>query len=166
MRKKDINGLRPCSTCGELLPADSEHFYRKKSGILSSECRNCFRQRSSRNQHARHHAGGVDYHLSYIVRGVRQRARKNALECNIDAEFLKTLLEKQDGLCAISKIPRTFTKGQGHISTNASVDRVDSSKGYTRDNVQLVAHQVNTMKSNLSINELIEWCKLVIKRDR
>jgi hypothetical protein len=162
MRKKDINGFRRCNTCDETLPANSDHFYQKKSGILSSECRDCFRQRSSRNQKARHHAGGVDYHLSYILRGVRVRARKGGLTYNLDAAFLKTLLEKQHGLCAISGVPLTFTKGQGHIYTNASVDRIDSAKGYTKDNVQLVANQVNTMKSNLSIDQLIDWCKFVI----
>jgi hypothetical protein len=163
MRKKDIDGFRSCNTCGEIFPAASEHFYQKRSGILSSECRNCFRQRSSRNQHARHHGGGVDYHLSYIVRGIRQRARKSGMECEIDAEFLKILMEEQNGLCAISRIPLTFMKGQGHIPTNASVDRIDSKKGYTKDNVQLVANQVNTMKSNLNINQLIDWCKLVLQ---
>lgn len=163
MRKKDVNGFRPCSTCGETLPANAEHFYQKKSGILSAECRNCFRQRSSHNQHVRHHAGGIEYHLSYIARGVRQRARKNGLDCDINAEFLTTLLEEQGGLCAITQTPLTFTKGQGHIATNASVDRIDPMRGYTKDNVQLVAHQVNTMKSNLSIRQLVEWCKLVIQ---
>ena len=162
MRKKDVNGFRPCSTCGKILSADTEHFYRKKSGILSSECRSCFRERSSRNQHTRHYAGGVDYHLSYIARGMRQRARMGDMECDIDAEFLKALLEEQGGLCAISGIPLTFVKGKGHIPTNASIDRMDSQKGYTKDNVQLVAHQVNTMKSNLSVNQLIEWCKSIL----
>jgi hypothetical protein len=164
MRKKTVDGLRPCSKCGKLLSADSQNFYQKKSGILSSECRKCFRERSSKNQKVRHYAGGIDYHLSYIMRGVRQRARKTDVECEIDAEFLKMLLKKQNGLCAISKTPLTFLKGQGHIPTNASVDRIDSGKGYTKDNVQLVAHQINTMKSNLSINQFIDWCELVLQK--
>jgi len=164
MRKKDVNGLRPCNTCGEVLSADSEHFYQKKNGALSSECRDCFRHRSSRNQKARHHAGGVDYHLSYIARSVRQRSRKTGVKCDIDAEFLKVLLKRQSSLCAISGIPLSFIKGQGHIPTNASVDRINSAKGYTKDNVHLVAHQVNTMKSNLSIDQLMDWCELVLKR--
>lgn len=163
MRKKSINGLRPCSACGETLSADSEHFYQKKDGSLSSECRSCFCLRSSKNQKTRHHAGGVDYHLSYVMRGVRHRARKASIECDIDAEFLNVLLEKQGELCAISKIPLTYTKGQGHIPTNASVDRIDPTRGYTKDNIQLVANQVNTMKSNLSLEQLMMWCNLILK---
>lgn len=163
MRKKNVNGLRPCRACGEMLSADSEHFYQRENGCLSSECRNCFRHRSSKNQKTRHHAGGVDYHLSYIMRAARHRARKASIECNIDAEFLKVLLEKQGALCAISKIPLTFTKGQGHIPTNASIDRIDPAKGYVKNNIQLVANQVNTMKSNLSLEQLMMWCNLILK---
>lgn len=163
MRKKDINGFRSCSTCRREFLANSEHFYPIRYGGLSSECRDCFRMRSSRNQKTRHHTGGVAYHLSYIARGVRVRARKQGVVCDIDADFLKTLLEKQGGLCAISRTPLTFFKGQGHIPTNASVDRIDPSKGYIKENVQLVAHQVNMMKSNLSIEELMGWCEAILK---
>jgi hypothetical protein len=163
MRNKSLNGMRPCNTCGKILSAETKHFYQKKNGGFSSECRACFRQRSSRNQKLRHHAGGVTYHLSYIARGTRLRARKNKIEFDIDANFLNSLLEAQGGLCAISKVCLTFTKGKGHIPTNASVDRIDPRKGYTKDNVQLVASQVNTMKSNLSLTQLAEWCKQVIQ---
>lgn len=163
MRKKNTNGLRPCGTCGKMLSADPEHFYQKKDGGLSSECRDCFRQRSSKNQKTRHHAGGVDYHLSYITRGARQRAKQSGIEYDIDAEFLKVLLKQQGGLCAISRVSLTFIKGQGHIATNASLDRIDSARGYTKDNIQLVAHQVNTMKSNMSVNQLVAWCKSILE---
>ena len=162
MQLKNLNGFRPCSHCGKVYAANAKYFYQKKSGILSSECRPCFRQRSSRNQKTRHHAGGVDYHLGYIASSARQRARKHKLAYDIDVRWLAFILRKQNGLCALSRVPLTFTKGAGHVSTNASIDRIDPNKGYTRENVQLVAHQVNTMKSNRSISELAEWCRLVL----
>lgn len=163
MRKKDFNGLRPCGSCGTLLVANGEHFYQHKDGYLSSECRTCFRQRSSRNQKARHYTGGVDYHLAYITRNTRQRAKKEGIEYDIDVEFIRILLEAQEGCCALSRVQLTFTKGEGHIPTNASIDRIDPCKGYTKDNVQLVAWQVNVMKSNLSTTQLAEWCQLILK---
>lgn len=162
MRLKTRDGFRPCSHCGKVYVANMEHFYGKKDGSLSSECRSCFRQRSSWNQRVRHHAGGVEYHLAYIARSAKLRARKNKLAYDIDAQFLAFLLQKQNGLCALSRVPLTFAKGVGHVPTNASIDRLDPNKGYTRDNVQLVANQVNTMKSNLDIRGLVEWCQLVL----
>src|SRR5262249_229518 len=92
MQLKTRNGFRPCSHCRNQYPADTEHFYQKKDGTLSSECRPCFRRRSSKNQKTRHHAGGLNYHLGYIARSARLRARKNQLPYNIDARFLAVLL--------------------------------------------------------------------------
>lgn len=162
MRLKNRNGFRPCGHCGRLYAANAEHFYEKKDGSLSSECRACFRQRSSKNQKARHHAGGVEYHLTYIARAAKLRARKARAAYDIDSRFLAFLLQRQGGRCALSRVPLTFTKGVGHVPTNASIDRIDSNKGYTKANVQLVAHQVNTMKSNLDVGHLAEWCRLVL----
>jgi hypothetical protein len=145
------------------LIADAEHFYQNKHGMLSSECRLCFRQRSSRNQKSRHHAGGEDYHLGYITRSARQRAKKYGIVYDIDVRFLSTLLKEQEYCCAISKAPLTFTKGEGHIATNASIDRIDPHKGYTKDNIQILAWQVNVMKSNLGTTQLAEWCQLILQ---
>ena len=162
MRSKTYNGSRPCSGCGLLFPANEQHFYRHRTGGLSSECRACFRARSSANQKARHHAGGVAYHLAYIARSARLRARKSRLAFDIDAEYLGALLRDQRGLCAVSGVELTFAKGQGHVATNASIDRIDPGRGYTCGNVQLVANQVNTMKSNLDLAELARWCRLIL----
>jgi hypothetical protein len=45
--------------------------------------------------------------------------------------------------------------------TTASLDRKDSGKGYTLDNVQWVHKRVNIMKNIISDMEFIEWCKKV-----
>ncbi len=44
-----------------------------------------------------------------------------------------------------------------------SIDRIDSSKGYVRGNVQLVCWVVNQMKNDLTNDELTEWCTKVSK---
>lgn len=105
----------------------------------------------------------MDYHINYVLRSIRQRARKAGLECDIDAEFLHELLAKQKNRCAVCGIPLTYLKGTGHTPTNASVDRIDPGKGYVKNNIQLVSYQVNIMKSNLSLNEFLTWCYLITK---
>lgn len=44
-----------------------------------------------------------------------------------------------------------------------SLDRKDSSKGYTHDNVQWVGVSVNTAKSNLSDDDFVDMCLSVAK---
>lgn len=55
------------------------------------------------------------------------------------------------------------TYEDGRIPTNVSVDRIDSKKGYTRDNVQLVCMAINQMKSDLDNNTFYNLCKAVYR---
>ena len=87
------------------------------------------------------------------------------LDFDITKEFIKELYLKQDGKCAISKIPMTYIAGSGKHITNVSIDRIDSNKGYTKDNVQLVCSQVNMMKSDLTFDELLSFCKSIVENN-
>lgn len=43
----------------------------------------------------------------------------------------------------------------------ASLDRIDNTKGYTEDNVQWVHKIINKMKSDLTQEDFIMWCKRI-----
>jgi len=55
--------------------------------------------------------------------------------------------------CPVLNIPIYFNKGQPK-DNSISFDRIDSSKGYTRDNVVIVSHRVNKLKSNAAFEEM------------
>jgi len=46
-------------------------------------------------------------------------------------------------------------------ASTASLDRIDSSKGYVRGNIQWVHIAINFMKHSLPEEEFIRWCCLV-----
>lgn len=46
-----------------------------------------------------------------------------------------------------------------------SLDRIDSSKSYTKNNVQLVCWAVNQMKNNYSTEQLITWCSFIVNNN-
>jgi hypothetical protein len=81
----------------------------------------------------------------------------------ITIEQVWELFQKQKGKCALSGVeihfPEKSTRYGGDCT--ASLDRIDSSKGYTIDNVQWVHKIVNLMKMNLPQDEFIKWCKLI-----
>ena len=49
---------------------------------------------------------------------------------------------------------------------NLSIDRIDSFKGYEKDNIQLVDKRINMMKGSLSNEEFIELCTKVADFNR
>jgi hypothetical protein len=56
----------------------------------------------------------------------------------------------------------TYLAGSGRTLTNISIDRIDSSKGYLRGNVQFVCDIVNRMKSSMTQEELLFWCRKIL----
>lgn len=82
------------------------------------------------------------------------KKRKINKEFNIDAKYLKTIYDSQNGLCAITKIPMTTILGQGKIATNISLDRIDFERGYIKGNIQLLCYVVNIMKQRMNNSEI------------
>lgn len=81
---------------------------------------------------------------------------------DLTLDYLMYLWEKQKGKCALSGINMTYEFYKGRVNTNVSVDRIDSTKGYTKDNIQLVTMAANQMKNDLQMDEFISLCKSVI----
>jgi len=88
----------------------------------------------------------------------KTRAEKKAIDHNIDSDFIKYLLKVSGRRCALTQ--RKFVFEPKHPD-NFSVDRIDSSKGYTKDNVWLVTTWANRAKSDLTLDEFIKSCKLI-----
>ena len=45
-----------------------------------------------------------------------------------------------------------------------TIDRIDSSKGYTVDNVQWVHKDINLMKNHFSESQLIDFCQRILDK--
>jgi hypothetical protein len=78
-------------------------------------------------------------------------------EFDITVPFLVDLLERQDGKCALSGLPMLTATHRDERPDDArcnpnklSIDRIDSSRGYTEDNVQLVRWRPNSMKMDMT----------------
>lgn len=86
---------------------------------------------------------------------------------DITIEYIWDLFEKQQGRCKLSGLPIVLETSLGSMNKNgyqkrtASLDRIDSSKGYLKENVQWVHKDINQMKSSRSDKVFIELCKAV-----
>lgn len=100
--------------------------------------------------------------LDHRFLGLQERAKRNGLAVDIDKQYLHDLWDQQNGKCAISGIDMTYITNCGRIPTNVSVDRIDSSKGYIKGNVQLVCMAVNQMKNDLDMQTLLTFCEAIL----
>lgn len=90
----------------------------------------------------------------FLFSSARQRARKKSLEFKITQEDIKYLLDTTKE-CPLRKTP--FERGKNHIpnDNSASIDRIDSTKGYLKDNIQIISYRANIIKSDTNL-ELFE----------
>jgi hypothetical protein len=92
---------------------------------------------------------------SAFMRSVRKGAKKRGLVFDITVKTIDNLLVRQNNKCALS--------GISFLKERFSVDRIDSSIGYTVDNVQLTTISVNLAKQQMSNDEFILLCRRISK---
>jgi hypothetical protein len=93
----------------------------------------------------------------------KKTTKKRESDFDIDFDYLVSLYHKQHGKCAYSNVPMSF----GSYKDNdwiTSLERINSLKGYTKDNVCLIAVEFNTGDFTcMSVNETVEgssaWSK-------
>lgn len=86
-----------------------------------------------------------------LLHYAKVRAYKKGLDFNINLEDINI-----PSVCPILKTP--FVYGTPFA---ASIDRIDSSKGYVKDNIQIISRRANQMKSNASFKELKEFASWI-----
>lgn len=76
---------------------------------------------------------------------------------DLTMQDLYDVLVKQNFKCAYTGEPLNVLNTFKYDS-NASLDRIDSEKGYTKDNIQWVTKVVNVMKNDIPHNLFLELC--------
>ncbi len=122
----------------------------EQAGYLSfnKECQGC---RSKRHFNDRHFVKTSlrDVLADRLYVSTIRASNKN-LSLDIDLQFLLQLWEQQNGLCYYTKKPLSL---EINNTNKVSIDRLDSSRGYTRDNVVLCRNSINYLKGELPIND-------------
>lgn len=104
--------------------------------------------------------------------------RKVKRECNIDGQDVLEMYRIQEGKCSYSGRPiklyykKSTTKRNepkkglnSRYHDRASLDRIDSNRGYTKDNVHLVTFPINMAKNDYSHEAFIQLCRDVVQVD-
>lgn len=94
-------------------------------------------------------------------REILRRARNRFKECDLDLPYLKDLWESQEGKCPYThlKLVLPIWNKTPDKRYEASLDRINSSKGYIKGNVQFVATPINYLKNTMSDIETKAYLK-------
>jgi hypothetical protein len=97
--------------------------------------------------------------------GIVRNANGRNYQLSITIEDAWNVFLKQQRRCALSGLELTFDErkreNDRRRQQTASLDRIDSLKGYTIENIQWVHKSINIMKNDLSEREFIDLCVAV-----
>jgi hypothetical protein len=101
------------------------------------------------------------------VARIKNNAKIRNISFKISGTFLWNLFLKQNRRCALTGVLLKFVNINLPVKerdgTTASLDRIDSTKPYTEDNVQWVHKDINMLKKKFSQEKFIKMCRLVAK---
>lgn len=146
----------------EKVKANKQRYYAKhRVEVLARVKRYYYENREARQQygrdfHALHKDKLNSQSLSrrrnrpewYLWSSARNRAKKRGLEFTLLPEDVKIPL-----ICPVLGIPLQIVGGKV-TAHSPTLDRVDNSKGYTKENTLVVSFRANNLKSDATFEEL------------
>lgn len=100
---------------------------------------------------------------------VKSAAKSRKIIFTITLKYVKKLFIKQKNRCKLSGLKLVFNNKKnykGYKRITASLDRIDSKKGYIEGNVQWIHKDINYMKCDYNQKYFINICKLITKKQQ
>ncbi len=140
--------MKICADCKESKELKLFNKNKQQKDGYSCYCIKCSRIRN--NKKYKKLSLKHDWKIEQTLRASKNRALKNNLEHTLTLEELKTLYPV-DNKCPILGIDLVWGFPK---DSSPSLDRIDSSKGYTYENCQIISNRANRIKSDASLEEL------------
>jgi hypothetical protein len=153
--------MKICAKCGVEKPFEEFYKNKKNSTGYTSYCKECH-WKASHSSPNRRSVAAAYYHKNkqahpekYLWKQAKHRAKwdYNNMEFSISVEDI-IIPEK----CPY--LGTSFDLTDKEFSP--SLDRIDSAKGYTKENIMVISYKANRMKSNATDLELIAFAKGIL----
>jgi hypothetical protein len=145
-----------CGKCSTKTGIENFFKHRQTQDGWHSWCKTCCKESSQRSKEKKYST--FEGRVSTMLNCCKVNARARGNECTITKEDLTEAWEKQEGVCAYTGWDMTLAAAKFN---SVSVERIDSSIGYTPDNTILVCRDVNRMKSNFGGELFFEMCAAI-----
>ena len=147
-RNKDDGQWNTCATCQNQKPKNAFSYVDKWDYTkgLKTVCKRCsanMRETERRNRTWMHKAALV------MLNGSKQRAKRAGMEHTLVLADIVIPAK-----CPVLGVPLHREERNSWINA-PSIDRIDSTKGYTPDNIVIVSRRANILKKDATPQELI-----------
>lgn len=102
------------------------------------------------------------HYITHLRNCLKDSRCRKEVPFNLTYEQLNELFIKQNRKCALTGLDIWFDS-YASFNTTASLDRLDSTKPYEVGNVQWVHKLVNQIKMDLTNEEFLDLCQIVLK---
>ena len=131
----------------------------RSSELLRGDTKSCGCGNKFENSHRYKGVGKLaQSKFSHIEWG----AKKRGVEFDITKEYAWELYQEQNGRCYYTNLEIELKPRNSVGGMTASLDRIDSSKGYIIGNIVWVHKDVNLMKNIFSEEYFLTLCKLIV----
>jgi hypothetical protein len=162
-----------CIDCGKNKKASdfsSEFNSIENCKVYDGRCFECSRKLRTSKREESLRNGSLEDFMKAELEVANDRTKKynrkhpnNIREFTITVAFLVELFAKQDGKCALTGCPMKTNSHRDDRPDDMrcnpdkmSIDRIDSKRGYTKDNVQLLTWITNSEKMNMTNEQFLQ----------
>ena len=149
---------KKCCRCGKSKKLEKFRVDSRRIDGRRGACGKCERESDKARYHDTY--TDKDKRISRVLHAAKVRARKRNMPFTITMEDVAPQIEA--GVCSLSGLQFSYAKSvRGRRNPYApSIDRIDSSKGYTPDNIRVVCFGLNLMAADwgLEVFEYIACC--------
>jgi hypothetical protein len=138
--------------CGKTKTVAGQHLRERRS----TKCRDCL-EMSTRD--------GIPISSRYWE-SIKYNAERRDINFDITREDAYAQLLLQHNKCALTGLELVLYKGcEARSIGTASLDRIDSTKGYVSGNIQWVHKVINKMKQDLPQDQFVVFCSYVAQHN-
>lgn len=154
---------KTCSKCGKRKKLSAFYYHRVRKHYMAS-CKACNAKQCAEYQ--RRNRNDPDAAFVQRAAGIRRRCRNKGLPyCDDLTGELRRLWREQEGRCYYTNVEMAVT-GYGSDPNAVTVDRLDPKQGYVTGNLVLCSSLANRVKQDMTYEELLGFCKLLLRAAR
>lgn len=153
--------VKRCRNCHDVKPL-SEYYLYKRTGDRYVNCKACHRSLCKSQRHQRQ-ASLLSTPEGRMFLTTLLNAKRRGIEHSITIKDIPQPLPK---LCPYTGLVidyRPPNERRPRPANCPSLDRIDSSKGYIPENLQVISHIANTLKKSRSVAELVNFALIILR---